>query len=151
MLGWCYISKSLRGGISWVWIIFWGLRGDNVCHLCIIKNEWTGTSGRSRNQGLEAQCLVSLPKELANLYGKFRCKCTIHLVFWEELQPIEKEGAGTSKMEVWFRWVALFANRWENQVALGVGDHVAKLIPVCLKTAKIWWYSKSPYKGGSLL
>ena len=32
----------------WVFNVenFLGLRGDNVCHLCIIKNEWTGTSGR---------------------------------------------------------------------------------------------------------
>lgn len=25
-----------------------GMRGDNECHLCIIKNEWNATSGRLR-------------------------------------------------------------------------------------------------------
>ena len=47
--------------------------------------------------------------------------------FGKKLQPIEKEGAGTSKMEVWFRW---------NQVALGVGDHVAKLMPRMFKNCQ---------------
>eukprot|EP00434_Breviolum_minutum_P038930 symbB.v1.2.034545.t1/scaffold4481.1/size39164/1 len=44
------------------------LRGDNVCHLCIIKNEWTGTSGRSLT-GLSTRWLSEdlHPAEVGNI------------------------------------------------------------------------------------